>query len=158
MVFAAPEALRTKLENLEKRAVARWATTCHFITQEPDLPDRQERDRGLVSGSTIVGGINANAISCLAAEPVRLNVVLGSKTPFDSLPVTSGHPPISRHFRSQSTLSRRIASANDAARRSWIRRRLDQGARPPARRMSKHSTETKSQRPHLLWPVSISCA
>ena len=53
---------------------------------------------------------------------------------------------------------RRLASTNDVARRSWIRRGPDQGAFPPARSMGEHSAEAKSQRPDLLWPVSVSRA
>jgi transposase len=52
----------------------------------------------------------------------------------------------------------RLASTNDAARGSWIRRGLDQGACPPARRVGQHSAETQSQRPDLLQPVSLSRA
>jgi hypothetical protein len=52
----------------------------------------------------------------------------------------------------------RLASPNDVTRRSWIRRRLDQGACLPARSMGEHSAETKSQRPDLLQPVSVSRA
>ena len=48
----------------------------------------------------------------------------------------------------------RLASTNDVARRSWMRRGPDQGAFPPARRMGEHSAEAKSQR----WPVSVSRA
>jgi transposase len=48
--------------------------------------------------------------------------------------------------------------ANDATRRSWIRCGLDQGACPSARSMGEHPTQTKSQRPDLLQPVSISRA
>ena len=47
---------------------------------------------------------------------------------------------------------------NDLTRGSWIRRGLDQGVCPPARSMGEHSAETKSQRPDLLQPVSVSCA
>jgi hypothetical protein len=36
--------------------------------------------------------------------------------------------------------------------------RLDQGACPPARSMGEHSAKTKSQRPDLLQPVSVSRA
>src|SRR5271169_3953979 len=50
------------------------------------------------------------------------------------------------------------ASTNDVTRGSWIRRGLDQGVCPPARSMGEHSAETKSQRPDLLQPVSVSCA
>jgi transposase len=41
---------------------------------------------------------------------------------------------------------------------SWIRRGLDQGTRPPARSVGKHSAETKSEKRHLLQPVSVSRA
>jgi hypothetical protein len=52
--------------------------------------------------------------------------------------------------------SQASAMSDDAARRSRIRCRLDQGACPPARSMGEHSPETKSQKPDLLQPVSIS--
>jgi transposase len=39
-----------------------------------------------------------------------------------------------------------------------VRRGLDQGARPPARRVGQYSAETQSQRPDLLQPVSLSRA
>src|SRR5271154_152622 len=54
--------------------------------------------------------------------------------------------------------SQRPASTNDVTRGSWIRRGLDRGVCPPARSMGEHSAETKSQRPDLLQPVSVSCA
>jgi transposase len=52
--------------------------------------------------------------------------------------------------------SQRVASQSDVARGSRLRRRLDQGAGSPARSMGEHSAETKSQRPDLLQPVSLS--
>jgi transposase len=52
----------------------------------------------------------------------------------------------------------RLAPTNDLTRGSWIRRGLDQGACPPARSMGEHPAETKSQRPNLLEPVSVSRA
>lgn len=51
-----------------------------------------------------------------------------------------------------------VAPTSDATRESWIRRGLDQGACPPAKSMGEHSAETKSQRPYLLRPVSVSRA
>ena len=38
----------------------------------------------------------------------------------------------------------RLASTNDAARGSWIRRGLDQGACSPAGSMGEHSAETET--------------
>src|SRR3982074_260585 len=54
--------------------------------------------------------------------------------------------------------AQRIASANDVARGSWIRRGLDQGVCPTEGGMGKHSAKAKSQGPDLLQPVSVSCA
>ena len=45
-----------------------------------------------------------------------------------------------------------------ADRGSRLRRRLDQGACPPARSMGEHPTETKSQRPDLLQRICIARA
>ena len=53
-------------------------------------------------------------------------------------------------------LSRRIASKDNVARGSWLRRGLDQGTCPSARSMGEHSAETISQRPDLLQPVPVS--
>jgi transposase len=39
----------------------------------------------------------------------------------------------------------RFASANDVTRGSWIRRGLDKGTRPPARRVGQYPTEAQSQ-------------
>jgi class 3 adenylate cyclase len=49
-----------------------------------------------------------------------------------------------------------LSRQNDGACGSRLRRGLDQGACPPARSMGKHPSETKSQRPDLLQPVSVS--
>ncbi len=50
----------------------------------------------------------------------------------------------------------RPASTHDVTRGSGLRRRLDQGACPPAGSMGEHSAETKSQGPNLLQPLSVS--
>ena len=55
-------------------------------------------------------------------------------------------------------LTQRLAPTNDVTRGSSIRRGLDQGTCPPARSMGEHSAETKSQRPDLVQPVSVSRA
>src|ERR1700675_1313493 len=49
----------------------------------------------------------------------------------------------------------RLASTNDVTRVSRIRRRLDQGTCPPAKRVGKYPAQAQSQRPYLLWPVSV---
>jgi hypothetical protein len=52
----------------------------------------------------------------------------------------------------------RDAPPNDVTRGSWIRRGLDQGACTSARSVGEYSAETKSRRPDLLQPVSVSRA
>ena len=51
--------------------------------------------------------------------------------------------------------SRRIASKNHVTRGSRIRRRLDQGTGPRARRAGRHPTEAQSQGPDLLPPAEV---
>jgi hypothetical protein len=76
----------------------------------------------------------------------------------NGLPVRLALTPGEAHDNRQCSPPQRLASTNDAARGSRIRRRLDQGACPPARSLGEYSAETKSQRPDLLQPVSISYA
>jgi hypothetical protein len=76
----------------------------------------------------------------------------------NGLPVHLALTPGEAHDTAVFGSTQRLASENDAARRSWIRRGLDQGACPPARRVGQHSAETQPQRRDLLQPVSLSRA
>jgi hypothetical protein len=83
----------------------------------------------------------------------KIHAVVDTRWPAD--PSRAGARRGARQSASFSS-PQRVASQNDVARGSRLRRGLDQGACLPARSMGEHPSETKSQRPDLLQPISVS--